>query len=250
MFVVPWLSYQKFVDPPGNRLIKWHLAGVMNVEPSTTLEAIWRSYAAHSLGEIAALRWSNIRLLAGIKLFETFGLQDLTIHDGLGINLAASEMSRYVQREFLWNALGLLNIGWLAGLFFLFRKRASPSIPHAGWLILVVAVNLLCWCLLEFGPSYTDTTSGSFADILLLGVGLLGFILKLPPPFVWGLLALQLFNFVVVWVWSPPYAFSSWAGTSYIVSLQLPLLIFGTLLGALLVLHLLWNGSRVAELPT
>ena len=30
----PWMAYQKFYDPPGDRLIKWHLAGVVPLDES------------------------------------------------------------------------------------------------------------------------------------------------------------------------------------------------------------------------
>jgi len=31
VFYLPWSAYQKYVDPPGNRLLKIHLAGVIPV---------------------------------------------------------------------------------------------------------------------------------------------------------------------------------------------------------------------------
>ena len=34
----PWLAYQRLYDPPGDRLLKWHLAGVTEVEVTMTAE--------------------------------------------------------------------------------------------------------------------------------------------------------------------------------------------------------------------
>jgi hypothetical protein len=240
-FILPWMAYQKFVDPPGNRLIKLHLAGVGEIDPSTPMEAIRKAYSSHSFSEIVALRWSNIKLLAGHKpfgMYGSFGLQDLTISNGLEIDQAASESSRSEQREAIWDGLGLLNIGWFAGAFFLFKKRSTQKIPYSGWLILIVAVNMLFWCLIEMGPQYTTIVQCSFADFLLLSVGLLGFILELPSFLIFSILTIQLFNLFVVWICSPPYAFNAWAGTNYTVSLQLPLVVFGTFLALLLLFHL------------
>jgi hypothetical protein len=224
-FVLPWSAYQKVVDPPGNRLIKWHLAGDQEIDPATPSEAIRNAYAAHSFKEIAALKWSNIRILASEHPLRPFDLR-------------SNEASRILQREFLWNAVGLLNLGWLAAIYVFFRRPSIRKIPYSSWLIPPVALNMLFWCLIEFGPQYTIMATGSYADYLMLCVALLGFVLEFPKLVISAILALQLMNFMAVWVWSPPYAFNSWAGTLYSVSLQLPLLIFGVVFTALLLTHL------------
>src|SRR6185312_7948887 len=41
---VPWSAYQKYADPPGNRLLKWQLGGETEVNPEGTLEAIENGY--------------------------------------------------------------------------------------------------------------------------------------------------------------------------------------------------------------
>jgi len=240
-FVLPWIAFQKFVDPPGNRLIKWHLAGATDIDSRTPVEAIRQAYSSRSFSEIAALRWSNIKVLAGYKPFGmvgTFGLQDLSFRNGVEINQPASESSRAAQRDVLWNALGLLNFGWIAGAFLLFKKRRDSRLPYSSWLIPAVAMNILFWCLLEFGPQYTIITTCSFADFLMLSTGLLGFILELPNILFFAILAVQLFNFFVVWVCCPPYALNTWAGTVYTVSVQLPLIVFGAVLSLLILSHL------------
>ena len=42
--MAPWSAYQKYGDPPGNRLTKWTLAGVVEVDDRGTAEAIFDSY--------------------------------------------------------------------------------------------------------------------------------------------------------------------------------------------------------------
>jgi hypothetical protein len=51
-----------------------------------------------------------------------------------------------------------------------------------------------------FGPGATVTTHSSYADILLLSVGLLGWILTLPRYAVAVVFLLQAVNLLVVWV--------------------------------------------------
>lgn len=251
-FLLPWMAYQKFVDPPGNRLIKWHLAGHSEIEPSPPMEVIRKAYATYSWSQLAALRWSNIKLLAGFQpfgLYGSFGLQDWTTRNGgLEIDQVASESSRSAQRDAIWDAVGLLNIGWFAAAYFFFKKRSKPKVPYSGWFLLIVAVNMLFWCLVEFGPQFTTIATCSFGDFLLLCVGLLGFILELPTFAVFSILAVQIFNFFVVWVCSPPYAFNAWAGPAYTVSLQMPLVVLGVLLTLLLLWHLC-RRTGAAETP-
>jgi hypothetical protein len=61
----PWLGYQKFVDPPGDRLAKWHLAGVVDVDGRSVPQAISDSYGALSLEDWVRTRDANLRALAG-----------------------------------------------------------------------------------------------------------------------------------------------------------------------------------------
>ena len=65
---------------------------------------------------------------------------------------------------------------------FLFAKRPRKglAIPYSGWLIAAALANLVFWSVITFGPYETQTAHSSYADILLLSVGLLSFILTLP----------------------------------------------------------------------
>ena len=204
---LPWTTYQKFVDPPGNRLLKMHLAGDVFVDNRSTWQAIRNAYGSKSAGDIARFKWSNIRLLGGRKPLDTFGLGDVSVTGGLHIDHAAAESSRIAQREYIWNAVGLLNVGWLpAMILFLRRKNRAPAIPFSGWMIAAALGNLVFWALVTFGPNETVTTHSSYADILVLSIGLLGFLLTLPRFVCVALLVLQVFNLFAVWVWSPPHA--------------------------------------------
>jgi len=64
---LPWSLYQKYVDPPGNRLLKMHLGGSHAVDSRTTWEAIRDSYHTHSLSEVIRYKWSNIVFLEDIS---------------------------------------------------------------------------------------------------------------------------------------------------------------------------------------
>lgn len=232
-FYLPWSAYQKYVDPPGNRLLKMHLGGVMQVDSRTTWEAIRDGYGSYPWRQIVYFKWQNVAHLAGEDFFNSYGLTDW---DGRHIDHAATERSRTVQRVYMWNAVGLANVGWLAGLYLLMTKRrwAGLAIPYAGWLIAAALANLVFWSIITFGPKETQTAHSSYADILLVSVGLMSFILTLPRVCYLFLMGWQLFNFFVVWVWSAP------ARIPAPVTLQWPMFIAGVAL----TLVLLWLTLR------
>jgi len=226
-FYAPWLAYQKYVDPPGNRLLKLHLAGVAPIDARSTWQAIRDSYHERSWAEIANYKWLNIAFIAGEKFFDSYGLGDLS---WLRIDHAATEKSRSAQGLYVWNGVGLVNAGWLAMLALAVKQRKQAvAIPYAGWLIIAALTNFLVWSLVTFGPRATLTAHSSYADLLLLSIGLLGFILALPRVFFLLLFAWQLLNFWVVWVWSLPARV--WQPVAY----QAPMIISGVLLAIALV---------------
>jgi hypothetical protein len=189
--IAPWIAYQKFYDPPGNRLLKMHLAGVGPVDSRSAWRAIRDTYGALDLKTIASYKWANVRTLVGPHPFL----------------VGPSEESRAMQRDYLWNAIGVLNAGWVAMLVLLFRKRPA-ALRYSGLLVGMTAINLLAWCVALIGPAYTVTEHGSYADVLLLSVGLIGFLLRLPRGLLAALFALQVLNLFLVWVFVKPASIS------------------------------------------
>jgi hypothetical protein len=178
-------------------------------------------------------------MLAGHKFFDSYGLTDFK---GGQIDHSATEESRIAQRHFMWNAVGLANFGWLAGLFLLMKRpRTQLAIPFSGWLMAAAMVNLIFWSLITFGPDETQTAHSSYSDILLLSIGLLSFVLTLPRIFYLLLFAWQLFNFWVVWVWSQP------ARILQPSLFQAPMFVMGVALAAGVLWWTLRRGNTQAE---
>jgi hypothetical protein len=241
-FYLPWSAYQKYVDPPGNRLLKIHLAGVLAIDSRSIWATLRDSYREHTMGEIIRYKWSNVAFLGGRKLFDSYGLSALRLQGGLHVDAAATEISRIAQREFIWNAVGIANLGWLAiPVVLLGARRKQFAMPFSGWLIGLAIVNFIFWSFITFGPNETITAHSSYMDIILVSVGLLGFVLALPRFVYVSVLVLQLFNFFVVWVWSLP------ARIAPPVLIQVPLLALG--IGVMAVLLWLSFGRNVAQPP-
>jgi hypothetical protein len=194
------------------------------------------------MGEIIRYKWSNVAFLGGRKLFDSYGLSALRLQGGLHVDAAATEISRIAQREFIWNAVGIANLGWLAiPVVLLGARRKQFAMPFSGWLIGLAIVNFIFWSFITFGPNETITAHSSYMDIILVSVGLLGFVLALPRFVYVSVLVLQLFNFFVVWVWSLP------ARIAPPVLIQVPLLALG--IGVMAVLLWLSFGRNVAQPP-
>ena len=226
-FVLPWIAYQKFYDPPGNRLLKMHFAAVSTIDSRSTWQAIKDAYRERDLVTILRLKRSNLYTLMGPKLFDGLGLTAIRLSPW-GLNEQGAEAARIAQREYIWNAVGVLNVGWLAALIsFLRKKRAKSPISHSALLLIAAVINLITWALIIFGPGQTVTTHSSYADILLLSIGLLGFLLTLPRIAILSLFLMQIFNFFVVWIFARPYSLGSPRPAAIGAGLQLPFLVVG-----------------------
>jgi hypothetical protein len=200
-FVLPWSAYQRWIDPPGDRLLKMHLGGEQDPTPGSTWQVVRDAYRNHSLAEILRFKVANLAQLLGRSPGELVGVNAVNLRPEMRVDAAIAERSRIAQREYIRNALGVLNIGWAVGLLMLVRRRVNSAVPFGGWLIAAALVNFVVWSLVLFSPGATVTTHASYADILLLSVGLLGWILTLPRFAVVSLVVLQTANLLLVWVW-------------------------------------------------
>jgi hypothetical protein len=198
----PWIAYQKFYDPPGNRLVKMHLAGVSEVDSRSTWQAIKDAYSSKSLATIARDKWDNVKTLMGPHPFT---------------------VTRRIQERYVFSTLGVLNCGWLVLPFVAFRTVRTKA---ASVLIGMAALNVLVWCVVLIGPGYAITATSSYADLLLLSIGLTLLLRSLPRPLRIGLFVLQMVNLFFVWVCVRPAS-----------ELRLPLLIIGLAIGAALAWH-------------
>ena len=214
--IVPWTLYQKFYDPPGDRLFKMHLAGVIEPDSRGAFEAIRDAYSGVSGKTILENKWQNMKTLFGAG--------------------ALSGSARVAEREYVPRAIGLLNFfGWIAWCVAqMLRRRAK--LPSANAMICAALLNLLVWCLVLFGPGQAFTEHGSYADILLLSLGLAAFLMTLHRAVVVATMALQAFSLLFVWVSYRPNAFILPSRMVVGPALQWPMLILAVCFGAVLFL--------------
>jgi hypothetical protein len=154
---LPWLLYQRIYDPPGDRLLKWHLAGV--VEPNT------HSFLSDLRSAYAELPWSTI---------VTYKLQNLTFPfsvppwgaiavEGVPTGLRASQFFT------ISGAVGLAVVPLVLLVGASIRHRgAAPTAAGAAGSVLVAALgSTVLWSLAMFGPGTTYLHQGSHVPVLL-----------------------------------------------------------------------------------
>src|SRR6202000_2420540 len=70
---LPWWAFQHFVDPPGDRLLKWQIAGGIRVDNSRSfLKALEMQYEALPFHSLLHNKWVNVEsLVANPTLWQT-----------------------------------------------------------------------------------------------------------------------------------------------------------------------------------
>ncbi len=169
---LPWIGYQKFYDPPGDRLLKFHLAGVEHVDLRTFPRALADSYQELTFPQIVDHKLANFRTVASQGQVYWAGMAALV--KGLFQGESASQLASLADfprsRVFFYffPTLGLSAFGLVAFLPTLFvKKLRSPEWTAATLFWLITAFSIVGWCLLMFGPSTTVIHQGAYATVLL-----------------------------------------------------------------------------------
>ena len=158
ILMLAWSYYQTHIDPPGNRLLKWHLAGVIPVDERPFRQTLIDSYSALSVAEIWNNKWLNVLTMFGNPQDWFFGL----LRSAVGLTTIAERVFlRDMQFFILFQALGIFSIAFIA-LFAPKLIRMSPEYILGRTLLVMGAGIGLFWVLLLFGPpNYTIIHAGS-----------------------------------------------------------------------------------------
>jgi hypothetical protein len=187
--VAPWIAYQRWYDPPGNRLLKWHLTGTVAIDDRPFTEAFVEAYAALSPAELAHNKWANAQALVGRPWIEP-------TYSGDGLR-AAWKNGEYYN---LIKALGVLNAGWVVMAISWFGRGPSNRFREARTFVAVGLAGLAVWLVLMFGPGTTQIYQGAFGTFMLLFVTLAAAVSTLPRPVVVGFLGVQVLDLIMTWV--------------------------------------------------
>jgi hypothetical protein len=201
----PWTAYQRFADPPGDRLVKWQLGGSLAIDERGALETIVDGYREEGVGGTLANKWGNVTKLAGQGDVESAirTASDRIEAGESGEALAALRLPRFFS---LLPLLGILLLAPVAMLLARLRRRYDgPEWRFAMRSFAYCGLAAIVWALLMFGNPESSTlihvgtlvlpllaicacVAGAYAVDPRLAVGLVGLnallvlVLYVPAP--------------------------------------------------------------------
>jgi hypothetical protein len=166
----PWMGYQHYAAPPGNRLLKWQLGGDVGIDSKGTLEAIEDGYSEVGVGGALDLKEENFGEMIGWPRARDDYEAAIDALDEGKPGSAAAEV-RDLRFFSLLPFLGILLIGPVAMLVAWLRRAHRDAAEWRFALICFGFFLLACvsWGLLLFGTPEARTTIhvGSLAVPLL-----------------------------------------------------------------------------------
>ncbi len=215
VFALPWIAYQRLYDPPGDRLLKWHLAGFQGKDERSAAQAIRDSYTATPTREIWLNKLSNLRLqIQG----DSRRLLDVS-------NATAADRRN---EEFFNLRSGLTWWPLLAALaVFLTSRRVFTG--DGGALLSVglwALLTIVAWCLLLFSPLQAVIHQGSYAMMIALFAFFSVAIERSGSRWIAVLFALQAVALGTTWAVSNPAIHGPATGLPWVVAAALLLLGF------------------------
>jgi hypothetical protein len=174
-----WSAYQKYADPPGNRLTKWTLAGYIGIDDRGATETIVDAYSEAGLGESIHYKAENfVTMLGGKPMLEK-------IEPGIESGELGQVVRglRAIQFFHLVPGLGLLLLGPLLMVAGRARRRQNP----AEWRLaltcfLVFGIGAVLWGLIVFG-NVEDRTLKHISSYLLPLLGIVGCVVGMRAVF-------------------------------------------------------------------
>lgn len=163
LLLAPWSAYQRWFDPPGDRLQKWFLAGDVYIDERSTGEAIRDSYAEVGLDGALESKWDNFRFMIGEgpPLDQTADGVDQLVsgeaEDGVR-DLRGPRFFNLVPALGLFALAPFVMLGWW--VWTRRRRRSGPVVEtrHQGeWSLALACLGLAAagcaiWILVLFGP--------------------------------------------------------------------------------------------------
>lgn len=214
--VLPWSAYQHWGDPPGNRVVKWALAGVTKIDGRGVLEEVRHAYSERGLGGSLELKLQNFLTIAGggpgsserttewIHFSSAFVDSAHAIRD-IGEGRFADAVSEVRESRFshlLWS-LGLLLLGlpviavaWLRGV----RPRGGAW-DLARLCGVTFMVGVVIWALISFGnlPSRAIISQGSMVFPLIGMVSIVAGLWAVARRWAWWLVGLNALTVLVLY---------------------------------------------------
>jgi len=188
ILVVPWMAYQHYGNPPGNRLLKWHIAGVMEIDERGTFETIVDEYREVGVGGALENKLNNFLYMAGSDPSPAPQPGEMPHGDvvtELGDMLSALAEGRFGDATSKAREIRYWHLLWVFGLLMLAAPLIAVGRLRGRWrdgedwwfarlCLIFFAVGAGAWGMLMFGNDAARTVvlQGSLAIPLIGTVGL------------------------------------------------------------------------------
>jgi hypothetical protein len=205
---VPWIVYQNVLDPPGNRLLKWNLAGVAPIDQRGFVATLIDSYAALTWHDYLRGRLENVRALIGPWPGHLRDVLALVFAPDamLAANIRVPDFFNFVA------SLHLFSIAVLCAAFSLPFMPAAEKKQRIIALELFFAILVICvvFAVLMFIPGSAVNHAGTYA--VQVGTTVFAFtVLSLrAPPLAIVFLAAQAITVATLYAFALPHDHSLW----------------------------------------
>jgi hypothetical protein len=161
LLYVPWIFYQQVIDPPGNRLLKWHLAGAVDIDSRGFLTTLREGYGALSWHDYLAGKLENVKVMIGTWPANLMEIARLIV--GRDADVApAIRIADFFQFLPSLHVFALALIVALALLAFM-RADERPQRDFALRMIVALAATCVGFVILIFIPGQTINHVGTYA---------------------------------------------------------------------------------------
>ena len=223
----PWVAYQHYKDPPGNRLEKWQLGGNENITEKGALATIVDGYREEGVGGTISNKWANVEAILGVSEIRAL-VDNVRGHEATGSFAHTVEDLRFLRYFGLFPFLGILLLGPLAMAIRAAVDRGGGRGPewrfvvHFGALALAV---IAFWALIMFGNEISESVihQGSLAVPMLAIAICVAAAYAADPRFAVGLVVVNAIFVLLLYVPSlvppPETTYSAFAGLAVAVAI-------------------------------
>jgi len=192
---LPWTLYQKLFDPPGDLLLKFHLAGVEHPNGIGLWETVLGAYRKLTLQQYISGRWLNFVFVCDHMSDYWRSVWHLVSSALTGRwDLAGSAAKDVRILTFFYFApnMGFLVTGVLAVLAAIGKRYRTPDWRTAARLWVYVVSTLLPWCVIMFRPLSTSIHQGTYVAVLLAFAAAILTLWTISPWLVFAIAALEI----------------------------------------------------------
>lgn len=189
---LPWTAYQRYADPPGDRLLKWHLAGVIPIDSRTFLQTLRDSYAA-----LTPAHWISGRIENLVTVFSPEVFTGVLF----GFSVAARRSAEFFYTSAaLSTTVVVLVIATALVVSRTIRGRTDSLDRITLTLILGSILCLMVWCLVIFLPGWTFVHVGSQVWLFVLAVTPCIWLWQRARRWAWVALVVEVLELILVYV--------------------------------------------------